>query len=228
VEAVKRLLADRRRVKNVLVLAFVVVLVNLPLALSTWTNIRVESAGTDVTATVTAARNLGTEAEPRWWVSYRFPEDVDPAQGTWAAEVDRDTWSAAERSGTITVRVLEGEPTRHTVVGEVRSWAGLWTTLVADAVLLAFLLLVWRLRGRRTPQHQVVEALTDVSPAPPGEAWEDLGDGTATVVGVVARTEPDFVVLELDDRVVRVILDHRTSSVPPGETASVRVRLPEA
>lgn len=226
-ERVRRLLADRRRVKNVAVLAFVVVLVNLPLALSTWTNNRVESVGTDVSATVTAARNLGTEAEPRWWLSYRFPEAVDPEQGTWAAEVDRDTWAAAERTGTVTVRVLEGEPSRHTVSGEVRSWAGLWTTLVADAVLLLLLLLVWRLRGRRSPQHEVVEALTDVRPAPPGETWEDLGDGTATIGGLVLGTDADSVVLELGHRVVRVILDGRVNPVPPGRPASVRVRLPD-
>lgn len=226
-ERVKRLLADRRRVKNVAVLTFVVVLVNLPLVLSTWTNARVESAGTDVTATVTAARNLGTESEPRWWLSYRFPEDVDPEQGTWAAEVDRDTWTTAERSGSVTVRVLEGEPSRHTVSGEVRSWAGLWTTLVADAVLLGLFLLLWRLRGRRSPQHEVVEALTDVNPAPPGEVWEDLGDGTATIAGVVVGTDADSVVLELGHRVVRVILDGRANPVPAGQPASVRVRLPE-
>jgi hypothetical protein len=146
VEWLKALLADRRRAKNVAVLAFVVLMVNLPLALSTWTNLRVESAGTDVTAEVTAARNLGTPEEPRWWVSYRFPEDVDPEQGTWAGEVDRATWTAAEESGSITVRVLEGSPSRHTVSGEVRSWVGLWSTLLFDAILVAVLVLVWRVR----------------------------------------------------------------------------------
>ena len=150
-EWLKALLADRRRAKNVAVLAFVVLMVNLPLALATWTNLRVESAGTDVTAEVTAARNLGTPEEPRWWVSYRFPEDVDPEQGTWAGEVDRATWTAAEESGSITVRVLEGSPSRHTVSGEVRSWVGLWSTLLFDAILVAVLVLVWRVRvlGRK-------------------------------------------------------------------------------
>ncbi|KRF00759.1 hypothetical protein ASG88_09980 [Nocardioides sp. Soil777] len=150
-EWLKALLADRRRAKNVAVLAFVVVMVNLPLALATWNNLRVESAGTDVTAEVTAARNLGTAEEPRWWVSYRFPEDVDPEQGTWAGEVDRATWTAAEESGSITVRVLEGAPSRHTVSGEVRSWVGLWSTLLFDAILVAVLVLVWRARvlGRK-------------------------------------------------------------------------------
>lgn len=226
-DRLRRLLADRRRAKYVAVMVFVVVLVNLPLVLATWTNARVESAGTDVSAEVTAARNLGTEAEPRWWVSFRFPEDVDPDRGTWAAEVDRETWTAAERSGSITVRVLEGEPSRHTVSGEVRSWAGLWTTLVADTVLLLFFVLLWRLRSGRAPLHEVVEALTDVRPAPPGEAWEDLGDGTATIAGVVVGSDPDSVVLELEHRVVRVILDGRANPVPPGRPASVRVRLPE-
>jgi hypothetical protein len=141
-------MADRRRRKNVLVVAFLVVLVNLPLAMSWWTNARVESSGVDVTTTVTAARNLGTGEEPRWWLSWRFPQDVDPEQGTWAAEVDRETWEAAESTGTLTVRVLEGEPSRHTAEGEVRSYAGLWTTLVADVVLVAVLLLVRRSRRR--------------------------------------------------------------------------------
>lgn len=145
-ERLRALLADRRRAKNVAVLAFVVALVNLPLALSTWTNLRVESAGTDVSAEVTAARNLGTTEDPRWWLSYRFPEDVDPEQGTWAGEVDRPTFAAAEESGTVTVRVLEGQPSRHTVSGEVRSWVGLWSTLLFDGILLAVLVLVWRVR----------------------------------------------------------------------------------
>ncbi len=143
------LLADRRRLKNVAVLALVVVLINLPLALSTWTDLRVARAGTDVSAEVTVARNLGTAAEPRWWLSYRFPEDVDPEQGAWAAEVDRATWASAQESGEVTVRVLEGDPSRHTVSGEVRSWAGLWSTLVADGILAALLVLVWRARVLR-------------------------------------------------------------------------------
>jgi hypothetical protein len=149
VSFLKALLADRRRAKNVAVVVFVVLLVNLPLALATWTNIRVARAGSDVTAEVTAARNLGTQEEPRWWLSYRFPEDVDPEQGTWAGEVDRATWTAAEESGVVTVRVLEGEPSRHTVAGEVRSWAGLWSTLIFDGILAAVLVLVWRARVLR-------------------------------------------------------------------------------
>lgn len=149
-------LAERRRRQSLAVLALVVVLVNAPLVLSTWTNLRVSSAGTDVSAEVTAARNLGTDAEPRWWLSYRFPQDVDPEQGTWAAEVDGDTWAAAEDSGSVTVRVLEGEPSRHTVSGEVRSWAGLWSTVIADAILAAVLVLVWRARvlGRRAAEPE--------------------------------------------------------------------------
>lgn len=86
-DAARGLVADRRRLKNVLVVCFLVVLLNLPLALSWWTDLRVERAGVDVTTTV-----------------------------------------AAE--------------------GEVRSLAGLWTTLVADAVLLGVLLLVRRSRRR--------------------------------------------------------------------------------
>jgi hypothetical protein len=149
VARLKALLADPRRRKNVLFVVVLVIAINLPLVLSTWTHYRVESAGTDVRVPVTATRMLGTEADPHWWVSWRFPADVDPDRGTWAAEVDRDTWTAARDSGAITVRVLEGHPSRHTASGEVRRYAGLWTTLVADALLLLVLGLVWRSRRSR-------------------------------------------------------------------------------
>ena len=229
-QALKRLLADRRRVKNVAVLAFVVVLVNLPLALSTWTNSRVESAGTDVTATVTAARNLGTEDEPRWWVSYRFPEDVDPEQGTWAAEVDRGSVDGRRAE-----RVDHGPRPRGRAVPAHRVGRGAELGRPVDDPR--------RRRGaaplccssgaprRRSPQHEVVEALTDVSPAPPGEAWEELGDGTATIAGVVAAPSR-LVVLELGHRVVRVILDgrptrsRRGARLGPGPAARGVTRAP--
>ena len=147
----RALLTDRRRRKNVLFVVVLVVAINLPLVLSTWTRYRVERVGTDVQAPVTATRMLGTDADPHWWVSWRFPEDVDPDRGTWAAEVDRDTWTAARDSGSITVRVLDGQPARHTASGQVRRYAGLWTTLVADALVLLVLGLVWRSgRSRRS------------------------------------------------------------------------------
>jgi hypothetical protein len=152
VARLKALLADPRRRKNVLFVVVLVIAINLPLVLSTWTSYRVDSAGTDVRAPVTATRMLGTDADPHLWVSWRFPEDVDPDGGTWAAEVDRDTWTAAREAGSVTVRVLEGDPSKHRAAGQVRRYAGLWTTLVADALLALVLLLVWRSRPIRSPE----------------------------------------------------------------------------
>jgi hypothetical protein len=152
---VRALLADPRRRKSALIVLLLVVAINLPLALSTWDTMRVARSGTDVSAPVTKTRNLGTDAEPHWWVSWRFPRDVDPDEGTWAAEVDRDTWTAARDTGSITVRVLEGQPARHTADGEVRRYAGLWTTLVADALLLLVLAWVWLpIRSRHDSEGQ--------------------------------------------------------------------------
>ena len=148
---VRALLADPRRRKNVLVVLLLVLAINLPLAPARrGTTTGSPAPARTCSAEVTKTRNLGTDAEPHWWVSWRFPRAVDPDGGTWAAEVDRDSWTTARDTGSITVRVLEGSPSRHTATGEVRRYAGLWTTLVADALLLLALAWVWGpIRSRR-------------------------------------------------------------------------------
>lgn len=128
-------------------IAVMVVLVNMPLVQSTWTRADVERNGVDVVAEVTETRNLGTAAEPSWWLAYRLPEALDKEQLSWPVEVDASTYDEVAEAGTVPVRVLEGKPEAAIVEGQVRHWAGLYITLVIDALLLALVLLLWR-RGR--------------------------------------------------------------------------------
>lgn len=205
-------------------IAVVIVLVNLPVVHSTWTRSSVERSGVEVLADVTEARNLGTAASPSWWLSYELPRAIDPDQATWSAEVDAATYEKAEAGGTVPVRVIEGEPANAIVQGEVRSSAGLIGTLIADVLLLALLLLLWRVRrvGRR--EVETVEALEDMAPARPGATWEDLGDGTVRVSGEVLDHDDHEVVLDLGDRLVRVVLDGHANPIGHQQPAQVRVR----
>lgn len=209
---------------TVVLLLVVVVLINFPIVQSTWTRTAVERNGTPVAATVVDAKNLGSAAEPSWWLSYTLPESVDPEQGTWSAEVDSATYEQAERDGTVEVTIIEGQPASAIVEGERRSSAGLVSTLVADAILLAVLGLLWRSRGRTRREVVTVEALEDIRPAPPGGSWDHLGDGTVRVRGEVLEGDVHEVLLELEDRLVRVVLDGHAGAIEPHQSAQVRVR----
>jgi len=211
--------------RSSLVLIFVVIaLVNVPVVHSTWTRTSVERNGAEVEATVIDTVDLGTSAEPAWWVSYTLPESIDPQRGTWAAEVDAATYEQAERDGTITVTALEDRPESAIVEGEVRTSAGVVGTLVVDAILLALLGLLWRFRRSGRREVVTVEALEDVSPAVPGGSWEDVGDGTVRVRGHVLESDEHEVLLELEDRFVRVVLDGHASPVDRQQSVQVRVR----
>lgn len=206
--------------------AVVIALVNLPVVHTMWTRSSVERSGVEVLAEVTEARNLGTAASPSWWLSYELPSSIDPEQASWSVEVDAATYEEAEAGGTVPVRVIEGKPATAIVEGEVRSSAGLIGTLVVDVLLLALLLLLWRVRrGRRAVETvETVEALEDVAPAQAGAAWEDLGDGTVRVSGEVLERDDHEVVLDLGDRLVRVVLDGHANPVGHQQSAQVRVR----
>lgn len=205
-------------------IAVVIALVNLPLVHSTWTRSSVERSGVEVVADVTEARNLGSAETPSWWLSYRLPEAIDPEQAIWSAEVDAAAYDKAEEGGTVPVRVIEGRPATAIVEGEVRSSTGLIGTLVADAVLLVMLLLLWRFRGRGRREVETVEALEDVALARPGASWEDLGDGTVRVTGEVLERDDHEVVLDVGEKLVRVVLDGHANPVGYQQPAQVRVR----
>ena len=120
--------------------------------------------------------------------------------------------------------MIEGEPATAIVEGQVRSRAGLVGTLVIDALLVVLLLLLWRFRGRGRREVETVEALEDVVLARPGASWEDLGDGTVRVSGEVLERDDHEVVLDLGDRLVRVVLDGHANPIGYQQPAQVRVR----
>ena len=136
---------------SVALLVLLAVVVNLPLAHRAWQHHRLDRAGRDVTATVTATDVLRPRsADPVHVVRFRLPEDVDPAGRTWPADVDRATYERAERSGEIGVRVVPGSPGTQAVDGATGSTLGWLVIGVVDLVVLLLGLLLWthRRRGR--------------------------------------------------------------------------------
>lgn len=214
-----------RRGSRILLVVLLVLMVNLPLAHSTWTHWRLEQSGVPVTAEVTDSRVIDREDGPAYWLELRFPERVDPERLAWAVEVDRTTYDAAVAAGTAAARVLEDRPAVHRVEGQVRHRFGLVTTLAVDAVLLLVVLLAWRASGRRRPEPVRLSAVGDVEGCPPGTVLEQI-DGTLYLVrGEVTAVDDAEITLDLGDCAVVVQLDGHAHGVRPGEAAQVRGRI---
>ena len=209
----------RSRRKALLLLLLLVVMVNLPLAHSTWTTSRVERSGVDVTATVTDTRAVTSGDETGYLVEFRLPPDVDPDQDLWTARIDRTAHDEAIATEQIGVRVLSDQPSAYVVQGQVSGRVGLWITLGANLFLLVMGVLLLRHRGRGAPALELV-ATQDLVRCRPASTLERLGGDAYVVEGEVLEIDDDLVVLDLGDRLVRVHLDGHLN--PAGHQQPVR------
>jgi hypothetical protein len=214
-----------RRVNRILLVVVLVAFINLPLLHSTWTRWQVERNGTDTVAQVADTRVLGDEAEPSYWVVFRFPEDIDPQQLPWSAQVEREVFQEADAEGSIDVRVLESRPAAHIVEGQIRNPLGWIITFVADAIILAILLFAWRSRGRGRPVPIRIAAIGDVERCPPGAVLEQIEGDLYLVRGEVTGIDGDEIVVDAGERDVLVILDGHLNPVGYQQPAEVRGRI---
>lgn len=212
-----------RRVRTWLVLLLLVVVVNLPLVHSTWTDVRIDGSGVDVTAQVTG----DDVRDGTHWISFTFPEKIDAEQRKWTAEVDRSTYDDAVASGVIGVRVVEDDPAAYRVDGAVEGDAVLVATLVADLVLLLAGLLFWRFRGRMGHLRAELRAiaLEDVERCAPGTVLDRMHGEDYLIQGEVLEVGPDRVVLDLGNRRAVVLLDGHANPVGHQQPARVRARM---
>jgi hypothetical protein len=204
--------ARTRRLLFVLVMLFVL---TFPLVNSLLTRARVERDGVDVTATVAKAAVDGD----RYLVAFRLPEDVDPAQAAYSAFVSRATYEKARTTKQVSVRVLEDEPRRHHVEGEVYSRSPWVFTGAADLIVLV-VGLWWVKVGRRRPNLTML-AMRDVDAAAEDDEaglTPETG-GMYVVVGPVTAADASSVTVALDDRTVVVRLNGYAPHVEVGAVA---------
>jgi hypothetical protein len=214
-----------RRANRILLVVVLVAFINLPVLHSTWTRWQVQRNGTDTVADVADTRVLGDEADPSYWVVFRFPEDIDPDQFAWSAQVERDVFQEADAEGSIDVRVLESRPAAYIVEGQIRNPLGWIITLIADAIILAILLLAWRSRGRARPVPIRIAAIGDVERCPPGAVLEQIEGDLYLVRGEVTGIDGDEIVVDAGERDVLVILDGHQNPVGYQQPAEVRGRI---
>jgi hypothetical protein len=214
-----------RRANRILLVVVLFAFINLPVLHSTWTRWQVERNGTDTVADVADTRVIGDPADPSYWVVFRFPEDIDPDRLSWSAQVEKDVFEAADAEGSIDVRVLESRPAAHIVEGQIRNPLGYIITLVADAIILAILLLAWRSRGRRRPVPMRIAAISDVERCPPGAVLEQIEGDLYLVRGEVTGMDGDEIVVDAGERDVLVILDGHQNPVGYQQPAQVRGRI---
>ena len=204
--------ARTRRLLFVLVILFVL---TSPLVNTLVTRARVERDGVDVTATVAKA----VADDDRYLIAFRLPENVDPEQVAYAAVVTRATYEKARTTEEVSVRVLEDEPRRHHVEGEVSSRSPWVFTGVADLIVLA-IGLWWVKAGRRRPTLSML-AMHDVDAVEEDDVTglsRETGD-MYLAVGAVTATEGSTVTISLDDRQVVVRLNGHDLHVEVGNVA---------
>jgi hypothetical protein len=204
-----------------ILIAFVLLVINVPYALHEWDLHRAATDGVRVTATVVGVDPAGDDAV----VSFRLPQSVDDQQTLRRVKVNRTVGLDAQRTKQLEVRVLKGNPAVFHADGQVRSNAGLVLVLVADALVVGMLLLSWRLGGRiRRPTLDGV-AHEDVRGGEEGSVLDKQDDGTYLVNGEVAQTGPSSLVLTLRDRDVEIHLRDHENPIAVGGRASVRVHM---
>jgi hypothetical protein len=214
-----------RRANRILLVVVLVAFINLPVLHSTWTRWQVQRNGTDTVAQVADTRVLGDEADPDYWVVFRFSEDIDPERLPWSAQVEREVFQAADAEGSIDVRVLESRPAAHIVEGQIRNPLGWIITFLADAIILAILLLAWRSRARMRPVPIRIAAIGDVERCPPGAVLEQIEGDLYLVRGEVTGIDGDEIVVDAGERDVLVILDGHQNPVGYQQPAEVRGRV---
>jgi hypothetical protein len=214
-----------RRTNRILLVAVLVAFINLPILHNTWTRWQVQRNGTDTVAEVADTRVLGDEADPSYWVVFRFSDDIDPEQLPWSAQVEREVFQEADAEGSIDVRVLESRPAAHIVEGQIRNPLGWIITVLADVIILAILLLAWRSRGRTRPVPIRIAAIGDVERCPPGAVLEQIEGDLYLVRGEVTGIDADEIVVDAGERDVLVILDGHQNPVGYQQPAEVRGRI---
>jgi hypothetical protein len=207
---------------RLLLVAFALVVVNLPWALHELQLHRVATDGVEVSA---AVLTVGDTSGDSALVTFRLPTTIDPGGTARTATVDPATADAAAASQKIEVRVLKGHPGVFHVDGQVRSWASTIITAVADLMILLLFVLSWRVGGRLRRPMLVALALDDVKSGEDGSLLDKRQDGTYLINGEIKELDSGTLLLTLRDRDVKIHLQGHRNPVALGQQAQVLAHL---
>ena len=214
-----------RRGVWILTVGIVALLINLPIAHSWWTSYRLDSVGVATTARVLEAESLprGSADPQKFFIVYQLPRDADPERREFTAEIDQETFTAAEASKQIDIVYLEGKPGANRVDGARSGSLGLWLAGLADLALIAALLLALRY-GLKPEKPLVLLATADVKRCKPMFGVDQ--DGIEYVVrgDVIEMSGGEIVVHAGAGREVRVVLGDHQNPVGYQQPAEVRGR----
>lgn len=204
----------------VFLVALAAVVINLPLAHSSYYGWRLERDGVETVATVVDTRRVPPDDEDgKYVVEFRFDEDLDPEQKVWFAQVDEATYDQAEADAVIAVRMLPDRPATYEAEGQEKGSLPWVITLIGDLMLFAIAFLYWRF-GPAGRQLNLV-AVADVERCKPLASIEVLEDGRYVVCGEVSGIEDGAIVLEVGDQTVRIELDGHANDVGYQQPARV-------
>jgi hypothetical protein len=219
---VDELMPRRRRVSPWVVVALAV-LINLPVASSTYLDWQLSRSGIDVGAVLVNSQADGDGGDG-YALAFRFDEEVDPEQTVWTAPVSEDAFDRAVQTEVVRVRVLPDRPSAYEVQGEIGSSLGWLVTGFADVCLLGMVLLLRRGGRERLLQLVAVEDVQRHLPgAGPRTGFEDLGAETYLVIGEVSHIEDGAVIVDTGERRVRVQLgpyDNKVGYQQPGRVTA--------
>jgi len=192
---------------GILLVLFLALVINLPIVHGAWSDWRLDRDGIDVTATLVDHGTVSQGDDPKYFLDFRYSDDVDPEGRQWSVGVSRAAYDDAVAREQVEVRVLPDAPATFRVEGQQTSGLVLGLTVFADLILLGLLVLTWRFAGslgRQRPDLRMV-ATDDVQRCKPGADLAQVGDLWVAKGEVVEKTD-DTVVLDLGDRRVLVEL----------------------
>lgn len=217
-KALSRKLTGKR--PALFLVAFAALVINLPLAHSSYYGWRLDRDGVETAATVVDTRRVPPDVEDGdYVVEFRFDRDIDDEQKVWFAQVDADAYARAEADAVIDVRVLPDRPATYEADGQEKGSLPWLITLLGDLMLLGIAFVYWRFRPNGKQLYLVATA--DVERCKPKASIERLDDGSFVVCGEVIEIEDDVIVLDLGDQTVRVELDGHANDVGYQQPAKV-------
>jgi hypothetical protein len=206
---------------RIVIVVLALLVINVPFIGHLYTEHRLNTDGVQVTAAVVDVTPKGDGDV----VSFRFPAAVDPSRALRSSTVDAATGRRAAATHSIGVLVLKSNPGIYRADGELPSHAALIATLVANALIILFVVLSIANVGRfRRPALEAV-ALGDVTQGEEGSLLDKQPDDTYLIQGAVRESGPDVLLLGLRDRDVTVHLRGYRNPVAVGEQARVMAHL---